>query len=220
VKYIKTVDFTALTDRISEKKDNAGEIALEAAKNTALIPLLIECLESPRASVKYKAIKVLREVSRKYPASLYPHFDFFVRLLDNQNNIFKWNAIDIVGELTAADKDDKFTPLFEKYYGLLKQGSLITSNHVAETSPVIVKNKPWLEGKITTELLAVEQLPLPTEECRDIFYGKVIAAFSEYAAISSESEQMLEMAQKLSQKKVIRPATKNKAEAFIRKYGH
>jgi len=50
-----------------------------------------------------------------------------VTLLDSPINIFKWNAIDIIANLTAADTADKFSPLFIKYYGLMEEGSLITA---------------------------------------------------------------------------------------------
>jgi hypothetical protein len=182
------------------------------------IDILLVAINSAKPAVKYGAMKRLRDISRENPAALYPEFAVFAKLLDSPANIIKWNAIDIVAGLTAADTADKFSPLFTKYYALLAAGSLITAGHVVESSPVIVKNRPVLESKITARLLTADRLPLPTPECRDILCGKVIIAFAQYAATSTHQAEMRAFAEKLVNQAVIRPATKKKAELFIKKF--
>jgi len=187
-------------------------------KKSAAVNVLLEDLNSKQVAVKYNSIKTLRQMSEENPGLLYPYFETFVRLLDGTNNILKWNAIDIIGNLAAADTEDKFSPSFGKYYGLLVSGSLITAAHVVESSPVIIKHKPGLEDQITSTLFSVEFVPLPTAECRDILRSKVILAFSKYANTSKHKNLMLGFAGKLTNKTDIRPATKKKAEAFIKKF--
>ena len=187
-------------------------------KISAEVDALIKDLNSKQAAVKYKAAKTLSRMSEENPEILYPYFETFVKLLDGTNNILKWNAIDIIGNLAAADTEDKFSSLFGKYYGLLVSGSLITAAHVVESSPVIIKYKPELENQITGTLFSVEFVPLPTAECRDILRGKVITAFNKYAKTSKNKNLMLGFAGRLVNKSGIRPATQKKAAAFLKKY--
>jgi hypothetical protein len=207
-----------LIEQIRQKADNSGYLAELATKDAFLLGEVLEGIRSREAAVKYKCIKILRIISAKSPAVLYPYFDMFAGLLDGTNNILKWNAIDIIGNLTAADTENKFGPLFDKYYGLMEEGSLITAAHVVESSPVIIKYRPELKDRITAILFNIDRISLPSEECRDILRGKVIFAFSRYADISQNKAGMLEFASKLVQRRVIRKATRKKAERFVKKY--
>ena len=210
------MDSKGLQEELRKKADNARELARAVAANSVLPPALLQEASSSEPAVKYKCIKVLRLVSEADQEMLYPHFAFFERLLDSPNSILKWNAIDIVANLAAADSDNRFGTLFQKFYGLLDEGSLITAAHVIDSSAKLAKARPALEDRITRELLRVEEIPLPTEECRNILRGKVVSAFSQYFRQSRSSELMLSFAQRLMA--CPRPATRKKAEQFLKKF--
>lgn len=206
-----------LSEQIKSRADNVQLLSREAASNPQLIPVLIAGIGDPKAAVKFKCLKLLNLVSARHPETLYPYFNTFSQYLESSQNIFKWNAIDILANLVAADDQDKFAALFQKYYGLLDEGSLITAGHVVESSPAIIRNRPGWEPDITRQLLRVQVIPLPTEECRNILSGKVILTFASYIGTSSLKNEMLEFARR--QLDSTRPATRQKAEAFIRKFG-
>jgi hypothetical protein len=69
---------------------------------------------------------------------------------------------------------------YSKFYGLLYEGSLITASHVVDNSGKIAVAKPNLQSKITNELLKIEKIPLPTEECKNILLSKTIVTFDMY----------------------------------------
>ncbi len=190
--------------------------AIIGRQNSSSTNILIEGLSSTQPRVKFKFAKILRIVSKEKPKLLYPRFEFFANLLDSPNSILKWNAIDIIGNLVAVDLDNKFESLFPRFYGLLNEGSLITCAHVIECSPQIIKARPAWETEITQKLLRVGEILLPTEECRNILKGKVIAAFSSYANHSEKKEIMIRFAE--GQVNNTRPATKKKAEQFLLKF--
>jgi hypothetical protein len=210
------LDIQKLNQQISVKEDNAGRLSPIVARNPALIPTVLEGIKAPAPAIKYKCLKILNLISAQNPAVLYSYFEEFVKLLDSPKPIFKWNAIDIVANLSAADIDDKFGPLLDKFYGLMGEGSLITAAHVVESSAVIVKNRPDRESIVTSALLVVESIPLPTEECRNILRGKVITTFSQYFHLSVNKPALLEFAhQQISNS---RPATHKKAAQFVLKH--
>ncbi len=210
------MDSDKLIEQIKRKEDNTDNLARVVAEDPLLIADLLENVTSGESSLRFKSTKILRTLSAGNPAALYPHFDYFVKLLDNSNNILKWNAIDILANLTGVDTANKFDPVFPKYYGLLAEGSLITAAHVVESSPTIIHHKPDWQTDITRALLSVEGIPLPTEECRNILRGKVILAFNQYADRSRHKKEMLDFARQ--QTNNTRSATRKKAEQFVMKF--
>lgn len=201
---------------LAKEYDNSESIAVNVIKGKIPLPDIFEGLESKAARVKYKSAKVLRYISQKKPKMLYPHFGFFVKLMDEDNKILKWNAIDIIANLNSADSDCLFEGIFTKFYDKLKEGNLITSGHVIESSSTIIKAKPELKGKIIKIILRQDTLPLPTEECRSIIGGKTIKVLSDcYDQIDNKKELQDFVIKQLQSQ---RQATRKKAEAFLKKH--
>jgi hypothetical protein len=203
------------SELIADKMVTAETLAKTATKNPVLVAEIFKGLDSAQAHTKYKSIKVLSLLGQHQPALLYPYFEVFVELLNSPNNILKWNVLDILANLVRVDEEGKFDSLFSRYYECMNEGSMITAAHVVESSPVIVKERPDWEPRITQALLSADNVPLPTQECRNILAGKVILAFGQYFSRSNKTREMLAFAEKYTSSS--RPATKMKAEQFIKK---
>ena len=54
----------------------------------------------PAPAANRKAIAI----SKEDPSKLYPDFDFFIELLNSENQIIKWTAIQVIGNLSKVDK--------------------------------------------------------------------------------------------------------------------
>jgi len=178
---------------------------------------LFKGVSSTNPRIRFGSVKSLRMISEKNPQMLYSRIDFFVNLVDSKNSILKWNALDVIANLTAVDTQNAFNKLFEKFYGCLYEGSLITAGHVVDNSGKIALSKPDLQDKITDKLLKVEKVPLPTSECRNILIGKAINAFNVYYRKIDDKDKVISFVKR--QLNNPRKATKNKAEKFLRKYG-
>jgi hypothetical protein len=173
------------------------------------------CSENPK--IKFGSAKTLRIMSERKPETLYSKWKFFANLLDSKNNILKWNAMDIIANLTKVDSRNRFDRLFKKFYGYLYEGSLITAGHVVDNSAKIALSKPDLQDEITEELLKVEKIPLSTEECRNILIGKTINAFQTYydKITDKNKDEVVSFAKRHLHNS--RNATKAKAEKFLKK---
>ncbi len=204
-----------LLSELKKKSYNIDLIVELILQDLSLIRDLIYGISSTEAAVKFKCAKVLRELSKVKPELLYPYFDFFNKLLDNPNNIIKWNAMDIIANLTEIDTERKFEEIFDKYYSFLNEGSLITAGHVVDNSGKIANVKHNLREQITNHLLTVEQVPLPTEECRSILGGKVVQAFGRYINHIKNSDAVIAFIKR--QLKSNRSATRKKAEKLLEK---
>ena len=200
--------------RKGKSRAKAEALAGRALENPAFLPKILEDVGSREADVKFPSAMALVIVSEKSPEMLYPKFGFFVELLDSKNKIIKWSAMSVIANLTRVDKRKAFEGIFERYYDLLKDESMVTAANLVGNSARIALAKPHLTDRITEKLLSVEAIPRG-EECRSIIMGAAILAFDEYYDQIRNKEAVLSFARgRLSSK---RSATRKKAEDFLRK---
>ena len=200
--------------RLGEKEAKIEVLAEEVMRNKELLRELWDGVSSPNPRVRFESVKVLRIVSERDPEMLYSSWEFFVKLLDNENRILKWNALDIIADLTPVDSQGKFDRLFRKFYGYLYDGSLVTAAHVVDNSAKIALAKPELQDEIIRRLLKVEEISLPTEECRNILIGKAIGAFESFCDKIKNKDEVVSFVRR--QLNNSRNATRRKAEKFLK----
>jgi len=204
-----------ILDKLKEKEIKHEELAEKVIKNKELLHELFNGVSSVNPRIKFGSAKILRIISKRNPKMLYSKIEVFANLLDSENNILKWNAMDVIANLTVVDSHNKFNKLFKKFYGYLNSGSIITAGHVVDNSGTIALAKPELQDEITKELLKVEELPLPTKECRNILIGKTMKAFEVYYNKIKEKDEVVSFVKR--QLNNSRKATKAKAEKLLEK---
>jgi len=206
----------SILDAVAKKKNKAEALAERVIRDPKSLPELLDGISSEKAGIKFKSAKILRIISEERPELLYPKWDFFEKLLGSENNIIKWNAMDVIANLARVDSRNRFDKIFRKFYGMLNEGSLITAAHVVENSWKIARAKPSLNSRITNELLKVEKIPLPTKECRNILKGHAIISFSEYFDLIKEKGRVISFARR--ELKNSRNATRSKAVKFLKRF--
>jgi len=150
--------------------------------NPNFIPSLIKTLDE-KSTIRFQAAKKLQLISRSNPSLLYPYFDTFARLLESSSSVLLWNAIIILSHLVSVDTERRFDGIFSRYYGHLWDGKLVTAANILGNSGRIARCRPDLADRITEQLLKVDDIPLPTAECREVARGAVLNAFTEYAGM-------------------------------------
>jgi hypothetical protein len=93
------------------------------------------------------------------------------------NSFHKYIAIHIIANLTKADAENKFEKLFDTYYGLLSDKSIIPAAHVAVNSGKIALAKPALQSKITSRLLDIDNV---VQRHKDLVKAGAIDTFDAY----------------------------------------
>ncbi len=135
---------------------------------------------SKTAMIKYASTKKAIAISKEDPSELYPDFDFFIELLNSENQIIKWTAIQVIGNLSKVDKKKKIDKLLPKLIGFLNCGKMITANNTILALSEIALNKPEYQEMIFKEFIKVEQYNYDTLECRNVALGKVILALDKF----------------------------------------
>jgi hypothetical protein len=200
---------------ISKKNVSVESIANKVVKDRKLLDALFENVSSDKAVIKYKSLKVLMLLSEQQPSILYPEWDFFVRLLDNENTFLRTIGANTIANLTKIDNKNKFEKIFDKYYSLLEDESMINAANIAGRSGIIAKSKPNLQNKITDKLLNIDKTH-HSSECKNIIKGKAILSFGEYIGEFEDKEKIIQFVKK--ELKNTRSATRKKAEKILKKW--
>ncbi len=204
-----------LLDKIDRKENLSEDIAEEIINNPQMLPIILDMVSWDITRVKLRSAKILTIISRKYPEILYPHMGFFIDLLDNDNRIILWIAMDVIANLSALDSENKFNDIFEKFYSHIYDESMVLAAHVVDNSWKIVKAKPIYQNEITDKLMRLEKIPRD-QECRNILLDKAILSFDKYFDHVEDKEGVISLVKR--QLNNSRNATKKKAEKFLKKH--
>jgi hypothetical protein len=200
---------------IEKKNVTAKSLAKRIVKDKKLLDEVINGTTTDKSQIKYKCGKALMILSKENPKIIYPKWDEFVKLLKSENTFMKSIGITIIANLTRVDTKNKFDKIFNRYYGLLDDDSMITASNIAGLSGVIAQAKPKLQTKITNRLMNIDKTD-HSLECRNIIKGKVILSFDEYFEETKNKKKIMEFVK--GELKNSRPATKKKAEKFVKKW--
>jgi hypothetical protein len=192
------------------KPEAAAEMAL---KDEKVLQELLNGVLSKKDAVRYGSFKALNILSEKHPEKLYGKWDFFADLMHSNNTHRKYIAIYIIANLTRADAENKFEKLFEAYYGLLGDKSVIPPAHVAVNSGKIALAKPKLEAEITSRLLDIDAT---VQRHKDLVKASAIEAFEVYFEKSKDKARIIAFVK--AQLNCESPKTREKAKAFLKKW--
>ncbi|MDD3656739.1 MAG: hypothetical protein PHI72_08275 [Atribacterota bacterium] len=170
---------------------------------------------STNPRIKYTCAKQSIIVSQEKPGQLYPDIDFFIELLDSSNNIIKWTAIRVIGNLSKADREDKISFILPRLLDFLRCGKLITVNNTILALTEIAKNKSEHSDRIMNELLKIEDYRLETPGCTNIAIGKTLIAFNKLKGLIPDKRKIIPFIEK--QKNNPRDATRKKALMLCKK---
>jgi hypothetical protein len=170
---------------------------------------------SKTAMIKYASAKKAIAISKENPAELYPDFDFFIELLNSENQIIKWTAIQVIGNLSKVDKKKKVDKLLPRLIGFLNCGKMITANNTILALSEIALNKPKNQEMIFKEFIKVEHYNYDTLECRNVALGKVVSALGKFKDEIKDRKDILEFLER--QTNNTRASVKNRAIKLLEK---
>jgi hypothetical protein len=209
-----------LIAQIGEKGADQDGIADRVIERPSLIPKLIAGLGARQARTKYGCEKVLRRVSEKKPALVYPYFETFADLLEAQNSFLKWGAIMTLANLASVDSQGKIDELFSRYRAFIQGPVMVTAANVIGSLPRIASARPELAERIAGEILKIETASYelhgcPSPECRNVAIGHAVTALGEIFGQLKKKKPVLDFVKR--QLKNPRAAVRKKAAAFLKK---
>ena len=203
-----------MIDGLDKKDANIDFYVNEILKNKDLILEYLDALTLKHQVYVENCFKVLNIISVNNPNLLYPHWDFFVNHMKSENNYHVTEAIIIISNLTAVDKQKKFEIIFDEFFENLKSEKTIVPMYLLKNSSRIVNNKPYLEDRITNILLDIEKIH-PGKQI-ELVKSALIESFSEYFDKSKNKEKIIGFVKK--QLHSSSPKTKKTAKKFLDSY--
>ena len=198
---------------LNDKKLDIETATKVALKDKNIREELLNNLWSKNETLRYNSSKILFTVTEQKPELLYSKFDDLVKFLDSDNTYHKLSAVLLLGNLTKADKDNKFEKIFSKYFSLLDDKSFITAAYIAQACGVIAIAKPNLQTKITNKLLAIDKTHHEQERI-DLVKASIIETFEKYYEQAKNKKKILAFVEE--QLNCQSPKTRKKAKKFLK----
>ena len=213
---VEVADTSFMAEALSGRNPDLVHLAEQAEGNPELLIAAIDALGSVSPRIHFAASKLLRILSEKSPAALYPHFESFVRVLHDTNSMLKWNAMLVLGNLAAADHANKLDAILDDYLAPISGANLMDAANTMNGAAAIARAKPYLADRIAKSILAVEHADYGKRECRNVAIGHAIRVLTElFPALHDQHAVWLFVRRQL--KNPLR-ATSNKAHRFLKKW--
>ena len=164
---------------------------------------------------KYNFIKKTVIVAEKNPNSVYPFFDKILDLLNSKKDVFRWNAIKIIGNLATADKDNKIESLLPTLFNMFKSGNIITSKNLIDALVKIAIAQKHNTDKIVEALIKIDTYNYDSLEHENIITGRAITALTALFPHSSMKDEIKAMAVKHIKRG--RPDALKRSEELLKK---
>jgi hypothetical protein len=178
---------------------------------------LLENLLVKKENIRYNSFRALKRISEDQPELLYPQWDFFENHMHSQNSYHKMSAVLILADLCRIDMTGKFEKIFDEFYDLLDDKSMVVSAYVSNVSRKIVGYKPELEQKITRRLLAIDRTR-HRDDRKELIKAWIIESFELYFARSFLQKEILSFVKKQTGSGSNK--TRKAAKKFLDRYNH
>lgn len=202
---------------LDEKSIDVESVAKEALEDEKVLAALLEGIVSKKDTRRYNSFKVLLLISEEHPEVLSLKWDFFVDLLRSDNTYHKSSAINIIANLAGADRAGRFERIFDRYFDLLDDRSVVTARYVARNAGKIAKSKPHLQERISERLLDIDETH-HDQGRKDLIKADVIESFGEFFAESPDQERILTFVEE--QLECTSPKTRKEAKRFLESWGN
>jgi hypothetical protein len=158
----------------------------------------------------------LMKVSETHPELLYPSWDFFVEQLSSNNSYHKMSATHLIANLVKIDIEDRFEDIFDLFYSLLDDRSMVVAYYIAQTSAKIIRAKPGLENRIIEKLLAIDETHHPPGR-KELIKTGIIEAFDELCEDSGIRPEIMSFVRAHTDSESRKTAKTSRA--FLEKWG-
>ena len=200
------------SDLYNKSVDVEG-VANKALDDSNLLAEVLEGILSKNETTRYNSFKALMLLSEERPEALAARWEYFARLLSSDNSYHKSSAINIIANLASADPEDRFEDIFDDYFDLLDDASVIVARYVARNAGKIAKSKPCLRERIAGRLLDIDRTH-HEQGRKDLIKADVIQSFEEFFEESRDREAVLAFVEE--QLECGSPKTRKEAKRFLK----
>ena len=202
-----------LGDKEAPDLEQAIQLALVDGR---VLQEMIDGIISKEETFRYNCFRALYRISDDRPSVLVAEWDYFVELMGSSNSFHRSMGLRIIANLTQVDDAGRFEGMFDRYFGLLDDESVIPARYLAQDAGRIIRSKPYLRARIVDRLLAVDETH-HTQSRKDLIKADVVQTLDEFFETLDNKAEILAFVE--AQLASSSPKARNAAKAFLRKYG-
>ena len=206
-----------LIEKIAEKDfdvDNFVEIAI--TDDVAREEIVNQMLTNSAIMVYYHCYYIVEKASRKQPELFYQFWDQITKLLDHKNSYHRDFAVEIIGNLTKVDQENRFVEIEEEYFSIINDEKFMTGNCCVKNLLKIYRHKAAQRERIIETLLDIDNRCDYTEKQKGVFKADVLEIFDEVYEEVPRRDEINGFIK--AEANSISPKTRKKAKRLIEKY--
>ena len=167
--------------------------------------------------VYYHCYEVLKEATKISPAKFEQYKDEFIKLLEHRNSYHRDFALEIIGNLTKVDEEDRFSEIKDDFFSIVNDEKFMTGNCCVRNLLKIYQHKAELRDQIIELLLDIDKHCDYTEKQKGVLKADILDIFDEVYRDVTDRDKINEFMK--AEVNSISPKTRKKAKELVKKYG-
>jgi hypothetical protein len=208
---------TEMIEKIAEKDFAVDEfVRMAISDQNARNEIIHQMLTNPAIMVYYHCYYIVDKASQKQPEMFYPYWDEIAALLHHKNSYHRDFAVEIIGNLTRVDQENRFAQIEADYYSIINDEKFMTGNCCVKNLLKIYRHKPEQRKRIIEMLLDIDNRCDYTEKQKGVLKADVLEIFDNVYDDINEHDEINAFIK--AQVNSVSPKTRKKAKELIKKY--
>jgi hypothetical protein len=209
---------TQMMERIAEKDFDVNEfVRLAIDDETARDEIVHQMLTNPAIMVYYHCYNVVDKASQERPEMFYPYWGAIAELLHHENSYRRDFALEILGNLTKVDQENRFAEIADDYLGAINDEKFMTGNCCVRNLLKVYRNKHEHRERIVETLLDIDSRCGYTQRQKGVLKADVLDVLGEAYEEATERDEIDEFVR--AQLSSVSPKTRKKARELVKKHG-
>jgi len=206
-----------ILEKIAEKDfDVNAFVSLALSDEFARNFIVHEMLTNPAIMVYYHCYYVVEKASQAQPELFYPYWGEIAELLHHKNSYHRDFAVEILGNLTKVDEQDRFSEVEDQYFSIINDEKFMTGICCVKNLLKIYRNKAGRRDHIIQAVLNIDTLCDYTEKQKGVLKADVLEIFDQVYEEAPRRDAINEFIR--AQIHCVSPKTRSKARELVKKY--
>jgi len=206
-----------LIERIAEKDIDIDAFVHLAIHNESIRAEIVhQMLTHPAIMVYYHCYYVVEKASREHPEIYYPYWNDIAHLLHHANSYHRDFAVEIIGNLTKVDREDRFPAVADEYFSIINDEKFMTGNCCVKNLLKVYRHRSEQRRRIIQTLLEIDERCDYTEKQKAVLKADVLEIFDAVYDVEPARNRINAFIK--NELDSISPKTRRKAKQLVRKY--
>jgi hypothetical protein len=208
---------TEMIEKIAEKDFDLNEfVQIAITDENARNEIVDQMLTNSVIMVYYHCYYVIDKASQTHPETFYSYWGKIAALLHHENSYHRDFAVEIIGNLTKVDQENRFAEIEDEYFGIVNDKKFMTGNCCVKNLLKIYRHKAQLRERVIDTLLDINNRCDYTEKQKGVLKADVLEIFDEVYEEAPRRDEINDFI--IAEVNCISPKTRKMAKELIKKY--